>query len=236
MEIRMPQYAETGNDDRPRSTGPAVTRRTAANLAGRAALLACAPFVLIEEALAQDATGNLAIEPVSLPDMALGPRNAPVTIVDYSSMTCSHCAAFMTNVFPALRSKYIDSGRVRFVFREFPLDAKAAGASMLARYIAHDDSARYFGAIDTLFRQQDQLIAQPNDTLQRVGGQYGMSPQAVETCMKDQSLLDKITVDEKIASEVIKIKATPTFFINGQKNEGFLSFDAVESKIASLSR
>jgi protein-disulfide isomerase len=88
---------------------------------------------LIGEARAQ-AQPNLAIEPVSLPDMALGPRNAPVTIVDYSSMTCSHCAAFMTGVFPSLRSKYIDRGRVRFVFREFPLDVKAAAASTGAHH------------------------------------------------------------------------------------------------------
>lgn len=232
----MPHTAEPGNEYRFRSKPLGVTRRSLVNLVGLAALFACAPLPLIREAMAQDATGGLAIEPVSLPDMALGPRNAPVTIVDYSSMTCSHCAAFMTNVFPMLRSKYIDSGRVRFVFREFPLDTKAAGASMLARYIANDDSARYFAAIDTLFRQQDQLIAQTTDTLQRVGRQFGMSQQAVETCLRDQSLLDKIAVDQKIASEVVKIKATPTFFINGQKNEGFMSFEAIDSKVASLLR
>ena len=185
--------------------------------------------------MAQTATGGLATEPVTLPDMALGPRNAPVTIVDYSSMTCSHCAAFMIKVFPMLRSKYIDTGKVRFVFREFPLDIKAAGASMLARTIA-DDALRYFGAIDTLFKQQDQLIAQTTDTLHRVGRQFGMTDQAIETCLKDQALLDKIEVDQKIASQVVKVKATPTFFINGQVNEGFMSFEDMDSKIASLLR
>lgn len=210
-----------------------VTRRDFARLAGLAAVAVLAPLSLTGKAKAQ-AQRNLAIEPVSLPDMALGPRNAPVTIVDYSSMTCSHCAAFMTNVFPLLRSKYIDRGYVRFVFREFPLDTKAAGASMLARTIAGGDAERYFGAIDSLFRQQDQLIAQTTDTLQRVGRQFGMSQQAVDICLKDQALLDKLDIDRKIANEEVKIRATPTFFINGQKTEGFMPFEVVDQKISSL--
>jgi protein-disulfide isomerase len=240
--IIMPQPASQGNDvhlsareGRFRNKPSGVTRRDLVSLFGLAALAALAPLALTGEAMAQ-AERNLAIEPVSLPDMALGPRNAPVTIVDYSSMTCSHCAAFMTSVFPQVRSKYIDTGYVRFVFREFPLDTKAAAASMLARTIAAGDAERYFGAIDTLFRQQDQLIAQPTDTLQRVGRQYGMSQQAVETCLQDQALLDQIAVDQKIASEEVKIKATPSFFINGQKNEGFMPFEDIDRKIYSLLR
>jgi protein-disulfide isomerase len=97
--------------------------------------------------MAQSATAGLAIEPVLLPDMALGPRDAAVTIVEYSSLTCSHCATFAETIFPMLRSKYTDTGRVRFVFREFPLDQKAAAGSMLARCAANGDAARYFGAV-----------------------------------------------------------------------------------------
>jgi protein-disulfide isomerase len=231
-EIIMLQPARQGDDLLVSVNQPSrVTRRDFARLAGLAAVAAFAP--LTREAKAQ-AQRNLAIEPVSLPDMALGPRNAPVTIVDYSSMTCSHCAAFMTSVFPLLRSKYIDRGYVRFVFREFPLDTKAAGASMLARTIAGGDAERYFGAIDSLFRQQDQLIAQTTDTLQRVGRQFGMSQQAVDICLKDQALLDKLDIDRKIANEEVKIRATPTFFINGQKTEGFMPFEVVDQKISSL--
>jgi protein-disulfide isomerase len=236
-EIIMPRPASQGDDvnlnmreGRFRSKPSGMTRRDLANLVGLAALAAFAPLALVGEAMAQ-AQPNIAIEPVSLPDMALGPRNAPVTIVDYSSMTCSHCAAFLTTVFPLVRSKYIDSGRVRFVFREFPLDVKAAAASMLARTIAGGDAERYFSAIDSLFRQQDQLIAQTTDTLQRVGRQYGMSQQAVDICLQDQALLNKLEVDRKIASEEVKITATPTFFINGQKNVGFMSFEDIERKI-----
>jgi protein-disulfide isomerase len=231
QEIIMPQPRQ-GNDVPSR-----VTRRDVARLAGLAALAAFAPLPLIGEARSQalaQAQRNIAIEPVSLPDMALGPRDAAVTIVDYSSMTCSHCAAFMTNVFPLLRPKYIDSRRLRFVFREFPLDVKAAAASMLARTIASGDAERYLAAIDSLFRQQDQLIAQTTDTLQRVGRQFGMSQQAVDICLKDQALLDKLDIDRKIASEEVKITATPTFFVNGQKNVGFMSYEDMDRKIMSL--
>jgi Thioredoxin len=101
----------------------------------------------VGEAAAQSGSGKLALEPVSLPDMALGAGDAPVTIIEYSSMTCSHCALFEQNTFRTLKSKYIDTGAVRFVFREFPIDNNAAGASMLARCIGNGDSLRYFSAV-----------------------------------------------------------------------------------------
>ena len=135
-----------------------ITRRAftaALSLTGLAALAGFSPLRLIADAVAQSASD--VAKPVSLPDMALGPANASVTITEYASMTCPHCAAFGENVFPMLRSKYIDTGKVRFVFREFPIDIKAAAASMLARCMANDDAGKFFGAIDTLFKQQDRL-------------------------------------------------------------------------------
>src|SRR5439155_15113526 len=97
-------------------------------------------------------------KPVSLPDVTIGSAKAPVTITEYASMSCPHCAPFGENVFPMLRSRYIDTGKVRFVFREFPLDIKAAAASMLARCIANGDSEKYPGAVEILFKQQDSLM------------------------------------------------------------------------------
>src|SRR5258708_37109372 len=94
-------------------------------------------------------------KPVSLPDMALGPADASVTITEYASMTCPHCAAFDKAVFPKIKSEYIDTGKVRYVFREFPLDIKAAAGSMLARSIAKDDSGKYFTVVDLLENEQD---------------------------------------------------------------------------------
>ncbi len=126
-----------------------ITRRvftTAVSLTGLAALAGFSTLRLIADAMAQSAAD--VAKPVSLPETALGPANASVTITEYASMTCSHCAAFNANVFPKIKSEYIDTGKVRYVFREFPLDIKAALASMLARCIAKDDTGRYFAVID----------------------------------------------------------------------------------------
>jgi protein-disulfide isomerase len=207
---------------------------SALSLAGLAAFVAFAPVHLVGEAMAQSATAALVAKPVSLPDMALGPTKAPVTITEYASMSCPHCAAFEENVFPMLRSKYIDTGKVRFVFREFPIDIKAAAASMLARCIASDDAGKFFGAIDTLFKQQDRLMTDTKDTLKLIGKQGGLSEQAVETCAKDQTLLDKLSADQKFAYEVLKVDATPTFFINGERLKGAMSFEELDEKIKSL--
>ena len=163
--------------------------------------------------------------------MALGPANAPVTITEYASMTCPHCAAFNENVFPKIKSEYIDTGKVRYVFREFPLDIKAAAGSMLARCIAKDDAGKYFAVIDMLFKQQsDWVMKNTTETLTRIGKQAGLSQQAVEDCLKDQALLDKIAADQKFASEVLKVNSTPTFFINGEMVKGETSFEEFDKQ------
>jgi protein-disulfide isomerase len=149
-------------------------------------------------------------------------------------MSCPHCAAFGENVFPMLRSKYIDTGKVRFVFREFPLDIKAAAASMLARCVADGDAEKYFGVVRLLFQQQEALMAQTKNTLMLIGKQAGMSEQAVETCAKDQVLLDKLAADQRFALNVLKVDSTPTFFVNGERLKGAMSFEELEAKLKPL--
>lgn len=202
--------------------------------AGFAALLGFMSLHPINDAMAQNATAALVAQQVSLPDMALGAANAPVTITEYSSMSCPHCAAFGENVFPMLRAKYIDTGKVRFVFREFPLDIKAAAASMLARCVANGDAEKFFGTVQLLFQQQQQLMEQTNMTLRVIGKQAGMSEQAVETCGRDQTLLDKLAADQRFAHEVVKVDSTPTFFVNGERLKGAMSFEELEAAIKPL--
>ncbi|GAC1334828.1 MAG: hypothetical protein NVSMB20_08940 [Bradyrhizobium sp.] len=126
-------------------------------------------------------------------------------------------------------------GKVRFVFREFALDGKAAAASMLARCIAGDDASKYFDAVSHLFRRQDRLIKHAQDTLKLIGKQQsGMSEEAVETCEKDQTLLDKLSADQKFAFKKLKVDVTPTFFINGEKVKGAMTFEQLDKKIGSL--
>src|SRR6266849_3055222 len=184
-----------------------ITRRvftTALSLTGLAALAGFSPLRLIADAMAQSVS-DIA-KPVSLPEMALGPANASVAITEYASMTCSHCATFNANVFPKIKSEYIDTGKVRYVFREFPLDIKAAVASMLARCIAKDDAGKYFA----------------------------MSEESVETCLKDQALFDKLSADEEFAHKVLKVNATPTFFINAERIKGAISFEEFDKRIKQL--
>jgi protein-disulfide isomerase len=215
-----------------------ATRRafaTALSLAGLAALAGFTQLNPVGGAMAQSATALLVAKPVSLPDMALGPAQAPVTIVEYASMTCPHCAAFGENVFPMLKSKYIDAGKVRFVFREFPLDIKAGAASMLARCIADGDAGKYFEAVEQLFKRQDQLMDQTTATLKSIGAeQAGMSEQAVETCVKDQAQLDRLKADQDFAYKELKVDATPTFFISGEISKGAMSFEELDKKIRAL--
>jgi protein-disulfide isomerase len=213
-----------------------LTRRaftTALSLTGLAALAGLSPLRLIGEAMAQGAAD--VAKPVSLPDMALGPANAPVTITEYASMTCPHCAAFNEQVFPKIKAAFIDTGKVRYVFREFPLDMKAAAGSMLARCIAKEDPGKYFAVVDLLFKQQvDWAMKDTTETLIRIGKQAGLSQQTTETCLKDQTLLDKVGADQKFATEVLKVNSTPTFFINGEMIKGETSFEEFDKRINAL--
>lgn len=213
-----------------------ITRRAftaALSLTGLTLLAGLSPLRLIGGAMAQNAAD--VAKPGSLPDVALGPATSPVTITEYASMTCGHCANFHETVFPKIKSEYIDSGKIRWVFREFPLDIKAAAGSMLARCIAKDDAGKYFAVIDMLFKQQNDWVTKnTTETLTRIGKQAGLSQQAVEDCLKDQALLDKIAADQKFASEVLKVSSTPTFFINGEMVKGATSFEEFDKRIKAL--
>jgi len=211
---------------------PTIAR--ALSIAGLVAVAAALSFPLAGQASAQSAIAAQVAKPVSLPDISIGSAKAPVTITEYASMSCPHCAAFGENVFPMLRSKYIDTGKVRFVFREFPLDIKAAAASMLARCIGKDDPEKYMAVVETLFKQLDRLMAQTKDTLKLIGKLNGMSEAEVETCEKDQVLLDKLAADQRYALDMLKVVSTPTFFVNGQKLQGAMSFEELDAILKPL--
>ena len=205
----------------------------------RALLVALALFAgvagpSLSTAFAENPAAALVAKPGALPDMALGSPKALVTIVEYSSMTCPHCAAFSENVFPMLQSKYIDTGRVRFVSRQFPLDMLAVGAAMLAHCIANGDSPKFFDATSMIFKRQHELTQRPLDTLESVGDHFGMSGEAVKACEQDAALFEKIKADHDLAFEQLKVDATPTFFVNGEKLRGSMSFEELDKKLTTL--
>ena len=208
--------------------------RTTLTLAALVILAGLATPGLIGSAMAQSAVTTLLAQPMSLPDMAIGDVKAPITIYEFASMTCPHCADFDQNVIPMLRSKYIDTGKVRYVFREFPLDIKAASASVLARCIAKGDAEKYFHTIDTMFLLQQSLMDKTKEFMVAIGKEGGLDEKDVEACVGDQSAMDNISTDETFAAQKLKVKVTPTFFVNGKMFEGALSFEDFEAKLKPL--
>jgi protein-disulfide isomerase len=194
-------------------------------LAGAAsvALAAAIGNLLPLEALAQKAKGPAEVpveelmKPGDLPDLALGPADAKVVVVEYASMTCGHCANFHNKVFPEIKKKYIDTGKVRFVMREFPLDNLAAAASMLARCAGGDKT---YPLIESFFQTQaDWAYAKgsPLPKLFEIAKQAGFTQESFDKCLTDQKLLDQLTAVRTRASEVFGVNSTPTFFVNGKR-------------------
>lgn len=153
-----------------------------------------------------------------LPDLVIGKADAPVTVVEYASMTCGHCASFHNKVFPTLKEKYVDTGRVRFIFREFPLDNLAAAASMLARCTGEDGKA--YAMISALFAKQDDwafVRTNPVPELFKFARQAGFTQESFDKCLTDQKLLDQIIEGRERAAKLFGVDSTPTFFINGKR-------------------
>ena len=173
------------------------------------------------------------MKPGALPDLSIGSANAPVTIVEYASMTCSHCANFHNTVLPKLKEKYIDTGKVRLVFREFPLDERAALASMMAR-CAGDDKT--LPLISMLFSKQDEWATAKTDFLPKIfkfGQQVGFTKQAFDRCRADEKLIKNIIAVRDRGNVSFGVNSTPTFFINGKKFEG-ATVEDFEKVIAPL--
>jgi protein-disulfide isomerase len=168
----------------------------------------------------------------ALPDSWLGSDKAPVTIIEYASMTCPHCAHFHAETFPVLKSKYIDTGKVRFTLREFPFDPLAVAGFMLARCAGDKREAM----IDLLFAQQKNwaFTDKPLQGLTAVVKQTGMSQQAFDACLQDKALYDNINQVRDRGAQKFGVDATPTFFFNGTKVSGDLSPEELDKQLAPL--
>jgi protein-disulfide isomerase len=198
-----------------------------------AAALGASPLPLFPaQALADDVSVAELMKPQALPDKVLGSDKAPVTVVEYASMTCPHCAHFEETTFPDLKKKYIDTGKVRYMLREFPLDPLAAAAFMLARCSGEKDTDKYYAMVDTLFRRQQQwAVAQPLEPLLAIAKQAGLSKESFDTCLANQKLLDDIQKVRQQAIDKFKVHSTPTFFINGTMRIGALTIEEMSKVI-----
>ena len=188
------------------------------------------------EALAQAKVSEVELmAPGALPDRVMGDAKAPVTIIEYASMTCPHCAHFTETTFPELKKRYIDTGRVRFIFREFPLDQLAAAAFMLARCAGETDPGKYFTLVDTMFRQQRVwAVEKPLPPLLALAKQAGFTQASFEACLQNQKLLDGIEAVRTRATDKFKVQSTPSFFINGTLTAGALTIEDMAKQIDPL--
>lgn len=170
--------------------------------------------------------------PNGLPDVVQGKADAPVTIVEYASMTCTHCATFHTQTYPALLKDYIDTGKVKFILREFPLDALAVAAFMVARCMDDKRTAM----VDLLFAQQKNwaFVPKPVDALEETVKQAGMSSETFKKCLDDRTMYQKVLDVRQRASDKFQIGSTPTFFVNGTRATGEMNPAAIAKLIDPL--
>jgi len=181
-------------------------------------------------ALAQAPTALL--DPGPLPEKVFGAAEAPVTVIEYASLTCHHCMNFHMKTWPDFKTKYVDTGKVRFIIREFPLDPLAMAGFMLARCAGED---KWYPVVDMFYRTQEGWAHsdKPLDGLTQAMRQAGMGKDGVEACLKREDIYQGI----KQVSERAKgfgVESTPTFFVNGKKEVGALSLEQFDAILAPL--
>jgi protein-disulfide isomerase len=166
-------------------------------------------------------------------DRVLGRAEAPITIIEYSSLTCPHCAKFHNTTLPQLEREYLNTGKAKLIFRDFPLDR----ASMFASVVAHcAPKKRYFAFLKVLFREQQQWARSPapKDELIRIGVQGGLTRDKIEACLADDKLADSILKTRLEGQQTHNVMATPTFFVRGKAYRGALTFEEFDSILKPL--
>lgn len=180
---------------------------------------------------------NSEILKVSGLDIVYGDKSAPVTFIEYSSLSCPHCASFNRETFERIKSDYIDSKKVKFIHRDFPLNQPALAASMFALCQAQDQKnemvEKYYGLIKALFKTQESWAFDPKyiEKLQSIAQLDGMSPDRFNKCINDQDLQKKILELRIEAAKGLNIKSTPTFFVNGEVSEGYVDYVTIKKLI-----
>jgi protein-disulfide isomerase len=170
---------------------------------------------------------------VNKDDRILGNPNAPITIIEYASLTCPHCAHFADDVLPELQKKWIDTGKAKLVLRDFPLDGEAVHASMIARCAPPD---RFYAFVDTFFADQASWVTAPDyqAALTRLAELGGMSKPEVDRCLANNQLENQILNSRLVASKDLDVNATPTFFVNGTKFTGDPTVEAFDKLLSGL--
>lgn len=196
--------------------------------------LFAAPFLGLAPLAASAEPVDLAklMAPGALPEQALGNPEATVTVIEYASLTCPHCGRFYKETFPAFKEKYVDTGKVHFIYRDYPLDPLALAGSMLARC---GNEGTYFEVIDTLFLAQDDWTRaeKPADALATLLAPYGITADTMKTCLDDKKLVEGVVEIAKTGNE-LGVNGTPSFFINGEMQSGGMTISELSARIDAL--
>jgi protein-disulfide isomerase len=186
------------------------------------------------------AAGTPAANPAHAPrrengDMVMGAANAPVTIIEYASLTCPHCARFHTETLPKLKADYVETGKVKFVFRDYPLDRIALAGAMIAQCAGPE---RYFTFLDVFFQQQASWTKGTEQdamtSLRRLARLGGMSDAQIDDCLKDKKVQDSILATSVAGQQQFQVKSTPTLIINGERHSGALPYEELEKILKPL--
>ena len=216
----------------------AVATPAAAHLADRQTPPATAPGLQLA-----DASGNAAAVPkplgrvddlgVGKGDYTLGNPNAGVVLVEYASLTCPHCAAFHEKMMPVIKKEYIDTGKIHYVYRDFPLDRLALAGAVIARCAGRD---RFFGFIEALYGSQDQWAraSDPMKALRTLALVGGMSAGEFETCIREQKEVEPILEARLTAARKFGVSSTPTLFVNGNRYNAGESVDTMRALLDSF--
>jgi protein-disulfide isomerase len=168
-------------------------------------------------------------------DMVMGAPDAPITLIEYASLTCPHCARFQAEVAPRLKTEYVDTGKMKFIFRDFPLDRMALNAQMLARCAGPE---RFFGFLDVFFAQQGNWTRGTPDqmmqNLRRLAQLGGMSAAQMDACLADQTVQNVILTNAMTGEREHKVQGTPTLVINGTVHRGGMSYEELDNVLRPL--
>jgi protein-disulfide isomerase len=166
-------------------------------------------------------------------DRLLGKSDAPITIIEYASLSCPHCAHFATEVLPKLKEKWIDTGKAKLILRAFPLDEPALRASAVAQCAPPE---RYYPLVEMFFETQEQWVLAKDyrAVLERLTRLAGIGKKEFDACFDDKALEDAVTQSRLTAATQLGVDATPTFFINGKKYQGEPTFEAIDQMLSGL--
>lgn len=175
-------------------------------------------------------------------DIFLGSQNAPITIIEYASLSCPHCAYFTRDAFPKLKSEYIDKGLVKFIFRDFPLNQPALVAGIIAKCHANKNSEKYYNFLKILFKSQDSWAFDKDfiKKLEVVAKMDGINKIEFDKCLERNDIQEEILKNRLIAAQELEIDSTPTFFINGNKIGGYTDYlrmkNIIETELKNINQ